>query len=487
MSDFIIGVDAGTSMVKAVAFDAEGRSAGLARQAVKISRPAPGHSEQGLDEVWDAVVTTVREVSDKLQDPVRLLAVTAQGDGCWFVDADGAPTAPAILWNDARATSHVEHWQYEGVLDEAFRISGSVSFPGAQSAILRWLGDNAPELLDRSDTVFYCKDWLRLKLTGERATDESDASLPFLDVRERQYSPDLLNLFELEAAERLLPEVAPRYAPSELTADAGEALGLPAGLPVVIAPFDIAATAIGMGVVEPGQAVTILGTTLCSEVVADSVETDGEPAGMHVCSGVPQRWLRAFASMAGTDALDWLASVTEFEDPAALARGAGELEPGAAGIALLPYLSPAGERAPFLNPHARGMLFGFSLEHGPNHLARAWLEGLTFVIRDCLSASAQPPTELRVCGGGAASEDWCQMIADSTRLPVTTAVEEEVGAKGAAVVGLSAVDGEDLANLAGGLFEARHTFQPQPAQSERYDEAFDAWRELRTRIESMWR
>ena len=207
---------------------------------------------------------------------------------------------------------------------------------------------------------------------------------------------------------------------------------------MVLSPYDIAATAIGVGAVAPGQACSILGTTLCTEVVADEVRLGEEPAGLTVALGLPGRYLRAFPTFAGGDVVQWACTLLGLDDPEQLGELAVRARPGAGGLCFLPYLSPAGERAPFLDPLVRGTFAGLSFEHGREHVARAVLEGLTLVVRDCLVASRAAPTELRVCGGGAASPLWLQLIADVTGVPVLRSTDTEVGAKGAYLVGLVA-------------------------------------------------
>jgi sugar (pentulose or hexulose) kinase len=203
---------------------------------------------------------------------------------------------------------------------------------------------------------------------------------------------------------------------------------------------------------------------------------------MHVCSGVPGRWLRVFPSMSGTDGIDWFQQISGIDDPAEISHRASEVAPGADGLLLLPYLSPAGERAPFVDPHARATLHGLSLEHGSEHLARAWLEGLTFVIRHCVEASPVAPRELRVSGGGAASAEWCQIIADVLGVPVITSRDEEVGAKGAVLTGRSALGEDSLSDLASALFRPRRTFDPRDDVHARYGELFGAWCALRDHV-----
>lgn len=484
-----VSVDVGTTVVKAVGYDDGGREALVARQGVPVQRRRPGWAEQDMAAVWDAVAATVREVVDRLDGAtVDHLSLTAQGDGAWLVDDHGAPTGPALLWNDGRAARQVDAWTRAGVLQAAFARSGSLTSTGMPNALLAWLREHDPDRLDRSATVLTCGGWVFSCLTGETGVDESDASAPFLDVRRRRYSPELLAAYGLEWAERLLPDVrGDDRRVAALRPEAAARLGLPAGTPVVLAPYDIAATSLGVGAVLPGQASSILGTTLCTQVVVDEVHLDGDAAGVTVALGAPGRWLRAYPTLAGTEVVQWASRLLGLDDPLRLGALAAGSPPGARGLVLLPYLSPAGERAPFLDPLARGAVLGLSLEHGPEDLARAVLEGLSLVVRDCLVASAAAPTELRVCGGGAGSALWLQLLADVTGVPVRRSADTEVGARGAFLVATVATGAHPSIEQA----VARHVVldrvcDPDPERAERYAALFEDFLALRGDTAAGW-
>jgi xylulokinase len=476
----IICVDAGTTVIKAVAYDQAGAEVAVARRETVVTRPAPGHAEQDMGAVWDAVVHAVRAVAPR-PDAVELVAVTAQGDGCWLVDAKGEPTGPAILWNDARAAATVDAWTRSGLAEAAFRLNGSAAASGLPHAILTWLREHDPERLERSHTMLTCGGWIFSRLTGEPAADESDASAPFMDLRTRAYSRELTAMFGLEWAERLLPPIRSGHV-AGLTSDA---LGLPLGIPVVMAPYDIVTTALGAGAVLPGQACGILGTTLCTEVLVGSPDLGGSPTGITIA--LPDGYLRAFPTFAGTEVVQWTCRMLGLNDPAELGELATLSPPGAGGLTFLPYLSPAGERAPFSDPLARGSLLGMSFEHGREHIARAALEGLTMVIRDCLAATGAAPTELRVCGGGSASGAWLRLIADVTGLPVRRPADAEVGARGAYLVGLAATGrASSVADAAAEHVRLRDAVEPDPVRRSFYDRQFDDFLALRGAGAGSW-
>lgn len=483
----IISVDVGTSMIKAVAYDRDGTELALARQQSTVLRPKPGWAEQDMNKVWAAVAETIRAAARRAGQQVEAITLTGQGDGCWLVDAGLQPTGNAILWNDARATGVVNQWAKAGLEPDSFAINGTRTFAGLPHAIMAWLKDNDPARLEQSRMSLSCGGWVYACLTGTAAIDESDAAAPFLDIRHRTYSPRLLDLLGIAWMEGFLPPLISDDARvGRLSPEAARTLDLAAGTPVVLAPYDIVATAIGAGTVSAGSACTILGTTLCTQSVTVGHYPGGSEAGATIPIGPPGKFLRAFPTLAGTEVLTWAAGLLGVDGAAAVCEMAARAPAGAAGLMCLPYLSPAGERAPFLDHQARGMLLGLSFDHSPVHVARAVVEGLSFVIRDCLDASATLPSELRICGGGANSSAWAQIIADVTGVPTVRSADTEVGAKGAFIAAMVAL-GEDPDLEAGTKRYCNEgdVFSPGPS-SRAYQEHFNGFLALRDTTGAAW-
>ncbi|MEV0440410.1 FGGY-family carbohydrate kinase [Streptomyces spectabilis] len=479
----VLAIDVGTTMIKSVVFDDQGGELAVSRLATEVLRRHPGWAEQDMDTVWNAVVYTVRTALSEVADPVWLVTFTAQGDGAWLVDAAGRPTGPAILWSDGRAGELLTRWQREGVLEEAFRRNGSLTCSGMPNAVFSWLAAHDPERLERSSASLTAAGWLFHKLTGVTAVDESDASAPFLDHTTGDYDPDVVALFGLTPYARLLPRVLGEHERiAEITGGAAAQLGLPPGLPVVMAPYDIASTARGVGVVNPGQACSILGTTLCTEIVREDVDTSGEPSGITIAYRGRARVLRAFPTLNGAEVLGWAARTLGLDGPPELADAAFGAPPGAHGVLFLPYLSPAGERAPFLDPRARGSFWGLSLEHTPADLARSVFDGLSLVLRDSLAAARTTVSELRLCGGGASSDAWCQLIADATGVPTARSGDTELGAKGAFLTGLVLTGAESSMHSAAAKYvRMRTSWEPDAERAGFYAQLYEEflrWRGL---------
>jgi xylulokinase len=481
-----IAVDAGTSVIKAVAFDGEGREVALAREKTEVLHPRADFAEQSMDAVWAAVVSTFRNVVGRLREPVDGVAITAQGDGCWLVDAAGRPTGNAILWNDGRATEVVERWRSQGAIARGFALSGSVSYPGLPNAILHWLRENQPDRIASARYALTCNGWIFAQMSGRFVADLSDASNPFSDVKRGEYSDALIELYGIGPQRRLLPPIA-RGSDliAALTTRAADELGIAAGTPVVMAPYDIVSTAYGAGAALPGQACLILGTTICAEAITADLNLNEEPTGTTIAleDGLH---LRAMPTLTGCETLEWVIQLLGLSDVAALDALAATAE-STDGILFLPYLSPAGERAPFLEPRARGSFHGLTLTHTQAQVARSVFEGLSFAIRECLQRCTKEITEVRVCGGGARSDLWCQIIADVTGLTVVRPLENEIGARGAFIFALKAT------GALSAVFEAAHrypaklnTFSPRIEKAKDYSARFAAFQRTRDLAREQW-
>jgi erythritol kinase (D-erythritol 1-phosphate-forming) len=478
----IIGVDLGTSIVKAVAFRKDGEDLALESSQVRIYNPRPEYHEQDIEETLEAFGEVVRAVAGSSGETVEAIGLTGQGDGLWLVDDRGRQIRRAMTWLDARANPIVEEWMASGVVEEHFRKNGNITFPGAPSAIMAALKRQEPESLERAATAGYCKDVILQRLTGERATDVSDASEPFMDHQTRSYDPELLSLFGLEEYERLLAPIDPSPGPMRpLNAEGAELTGLPEGTPVHNGPFDLPATAMGAGVTELGNGVVIVGTTLACEVLTDHLDTSGEPGGQNLCTLDPDRWLRAMPAMVGTASMDLtldLISATHEEIENFLA----ESLPGANGVHVLPFFSASGERAPFLEPYARGQVSGVSLGTTRADVVRAIAEAVGYATRHCLEAAGLDG-EVTITGGGTQSLAWRQVLADILQKPLRIAREPELGARGAAMAAMiSAGIDFDRAEWT----RPEGDVQPTKELADLYEEGFAYYRESVEAARELW-
>ncbi len=478
----IIGIDLGTSMIKAAAFSLDGETLAVASRRPTLRHVGKDRIEQDFEEVVAAVGAVVSEVRAAVGVPVLAIGITGQSDGLWLLDAKGYPVRPAISWLDGRGNATLQRWMDNGVYEAVFRRNANAIFPGCQAPFLSVLAETEPHMLEAAATASYLKDGVLQRLTGVRVTDASDASLPFLDIRSRQYDLEALRMLGLERYERLLSPVTP--APGQafpLNAAGADLTGIPAGTPVHAGPFDLPACAIGAGVNTVGEGLIIIGTTLACEVLVDKIDVDAEPMGMTLCMPQPGRWMRAVPAMVGTASLDWVLDLVGSK-PEALESLLAQSEPGARGVTALPYYSATGERAPFCDVNARGQLAGLTVGATRADLVTAVCESVAYAARHCIEAAGLNG-RLMVCGGGSNSRVWCQIIADVLQKPLHIARRPEVGARGAA---MTAMDVAGIAYDRGVWTSPEGIIEPNPVASH-YREGFADYLDTVAAARSLWR
>ena len=453
MKDVLIGIDAGTSVIKSVAFDLSGRQLAVASRANGFTRLADGGAEQDLERTWRDTVQTVRELATTLPDLAQrtaAVAVTAQGDGTWLVDKEGSPVVPAWLWLDARAGQLVDELRGDPADRARFELTGTGLNACQQGAQLSWLKRNRPDILARSATAFHCKDWLYFRMTDERVTDPSEGTFTFGDFRSRTYSDEVLSFLDLTSHRHLLPPMVEGTTDHHpLSQSAAIQTGLLQGTPVVLGYVDMICTVLGAGLYDPSGDIgcTVIGSTGIHTRLArtpDEVVLNASRSGYTIAMPVPGAFAQLQSNMAATLNIDWLLDLAQAVLTAAGAeRTRDELlsmldqwvaasEPGS--LLYQPYISLAGERGPFVDPNARAGFIGLSVKHGFADLARAVLEGLAFAARDCYEAMGPVPSEIRLSGGAARSPSLRRLISAVTRARTRTSSRQEAGAAGAAMI-----------------------------------------------------
>lgn len=468
-----LGLDLGTSGLKAILIDEDETATAEASAPLSVSRPRSGWAEQ---DPADWIAATERALGDLAGradlSRVRGVGLSGQMHGATLLDAADRPLRPAILWNDVRA--HEEAATLDA--DPRFRaVGGNIVFPGFTAPKLIWCALHEPEVFERIATVLLPKDHIRLWLTGERVSDMSDAAgTSWLDVAARDWSDELLAATGLDRS-RMPALVEGSAVSGQLRAEVASRFGLPAGIVVAGGAGDNAAAAIGLGVLEEGSAFVSLGTSGVLFAATDGFRPNAASAVHAFCHAVPGRWHQMGVILAATDALNWLATVVG-ADPAALLGGLGEVR--APGRTLfLPYLG--GERTPHNDPAARGAFLG--LEHAADReaLARAVLEGVSFAFADSRDALAAAGTRLATAlatGGGARSDHWLAMLATALDCEIAAPAQAEHGAAfGAArLAALAAGSGapEDLAAPR----PIRRVFTPDPALRDAFAEGHERYR-----------
>lgn len=423
-----IGLDLGTSAVKAVLLASDGRLIAEVSAPLAAQQPQPGWSEQQPAD-WLAAADLAMQALRSRASPqdwsaVGALAIAGQMHGAVLLDAQGAVLRPAILWNDGR--SQAQCAALERREPRTRHITGNQAMAGFTAPKLLWVAEQEPELFDRTARVLLPKDWLGWTLTGVAATDASDAAgTLWLDLHERNWSDPMLAATGLTRAHMPTVHEGPDVV-GTLLPRWRSAWGLPAGVKVAAGAGDNAAGAIGIGAVQPGQGFVSLGTSGVLFVTTDG-PAPNPGRGVHsFCHALPGTWHQMAVLLSAAASLAWLSDLTR--------TGAAELlapldgRPRAHAPLFLPYLS--GERTPHADPGARGAFIGLAASTTRDDLAHAVIEGVAFAFADGLDALAEAgpvPPQLLAIGGGARSDAWLQLLADVLQRPLLRSAGAEVG------------------------------------------------------------
>lgn len=506
--DIIVAIDAGTSVIKSVAFTANGEQVAVASRPNAYVRVAGGGVEQDMARTWKDTAATIRDVLAMLPGGaarIAALAVTGQGDGTWLIDAEGEPVAPAWLWLDARGARLASDFAAGPRHAVHYERTGTGISTCQQGIHLQWMLAEAPEILERAATAFHCKDWLYFRLTDIRATDPTEACFTFGNFRTRDYDDDVIANLGLASLRRLLPPIEDAATTAgAITAAASDATGLTQGTPVLLGYIDIACTGLGGGLVSetPGTGCSILGSTgVHMRLVRDlaDVVLNEERSGYVCVAPVPGAVIQLQTNMAATLNIDWMLdlakNVLALEGVARsredLVRSLDDRVLAAQPIATLyhPYISEAGERGPFMNPLARAQFTGIHSEVSFPDLMRSVMEGLAFASRDCFSATGELPSEVRLTGGAARSRAMRQLLATILGRPLRTVDREEAGAAGAAMMAAvqqgfhPSIDACATAWTEPRLSPAT---LPDEAMTALYDDAFALYRDVSRSLPPVW-
>lgn len=503
----IIGIDAGTSVVKAVAFTPDGRQLAMGSVRNAYDSGPDGSATQSLARTWGDCAAALRCLCEKVENlagRTAAVAVTGQGDGTWLVGRGDAPVGDAWIWLDARAAPTVARLAAAPAERARFEATGTGLNTCQQGAQLAHMAATRPELLERAEAALHCKDWLYLNLTGIRATDPSEASWTFGDFRTRAYDDGVIDALGLTSHRRLLPPILDGTETTHpLTQEAAAATGLAAGTPVSLGYVDMVMTGLGAGVHggAAGAACTVLGSTgvHMREVAAAQAVLNDAGTGYVMALPVPGMVAQMQSNMAATLNLDWLLGLAErlaaeLGTPAShadlVARIDGWLAATApAQLLYHPYISDAGERGPFVDAGARASFVGLSARHGFADLVRAVIEGLGLAARDCYAAMGEMPTELRLSGGAARSAGLRGILGAALGARIRVSDRGEAGAAGVAMMAAVATGAYPdmdacVADWVTPLLGPPDA--PDPRLAALQSRQFDAYRAARTALAPVW-
>jgi xylulokinase len=484
----LLGIDLGTGGARAILVEAaSGRVVGAGGAEYPLHTPRPLWAEQDPHDWWRGTIDAVR-VALAAAGPVsvRGIGLSGQMHGVVLLDDKGEVVAPALLWCDGRTGEECrEITARAGGEERLLALTGNPALTGFSAPKLLWLRRHQPDAFRRARAFLLPKDYIRFRLTGDKASEVSDASGTLLfDVARRTWSAAMMELCDLDPG--LLPAV--RESPEvsgALTATAASALGIAAGIPVVGGGGDQAAGAVGAGIVRPGLVSATIGS---SGVVFAHATAPARDRRVHsFCHAVPGAWHLMGVTQAAGLSLRWVRERLggSYDQLTAEASAAPA---GSDGLLFTPYLM--GERTPVLDPAARGTWFGLTYAHGRGHLVRSVMEGVAYSLRDCLDVMTSldvAASEVRAAGGGAKSALWRQILADVLEKPIATLGLDEGPAYGAALLAGVGTGAWSSVEEAASLVAVTSRALPDPTAAALHRERIAVYRELHQRVAPLYR
>jgi xylulokinase len=462
----LVGLDVGTTGVKALALSPDGEVLARAEEEYDLSTPRPGWAEQDPEDWWRAAERALTALGD---EPTSI-GLSGQMHGLVVLDKRARVLRPAILWNDQRTELECAEIEERIGLARLVELTGNRALAGFTAPKLLWLRRHEPDVFGRIAHVLLPKDYVRLRLTAEYGSDVSDASGTLLfDVANRRWSDELLDELDFD------PAWFPRALESpDVSAQTG------AGVPVAAGAGDQAAAALGVGVDRPGPLSIVLGTSGVVFAALPGYAADPQARVHAFCHAVPRSWEAMGVMLSAGGSLRWLRDLFPTDGYGELIAAAELWPPGAEGLMFLPYL--AGERTPHADPHARAAFTGLALRHDRGALTRAVLEGVTYGLRDSLELLKDlgvEPSAARVSGGGARSDLWLRILASVLDLPLERTAADEGSAFGAALLGgVAASVFSDAHDAVAACVRVRSTVEPEARWRPAYENGYERFRLL---------
>ena len=498
---YFMGLDNGGTTTKAALYDERGREIGVASRETKMLTPRPGWTERDMEEMWDANCSVMRDVLDATgvsPDDVAGVAVCGHGKGLYLWGKDGKPARNGIISTDNRAYAYPVKWREDGTEARAFEMSCQHVMACQPVALLAWLKDNEPEVMDNIQWVFECKDYVRFRLTGEargEITDYSGANL--VNLYTRQYDDALLECFGLERIRGALPPLcASLEIAGYVSGEAAAKCGLRAGTPVAGGMFDIDACAIAVNVLDDRNICMIAGTWSINEYPRKEPVTDGK-VQMNSLFALPEYYLIEESSPTSAGNNEWFVRMLLPEvRAAAKANGRSVYDEMNAWVESIPASEFVPIFHPFLmasnvHPNAMGSLIGLDVSHTRAHLVRSVYEGIVYCHRyhleKLLATRRTPPECVRLAGGAAKSRVWTQMFADILGLPVETVDVNETGALGCAIAAAAAAGHyPSLADAAEAMCPTGARVEPDMSAHAAYDRRYQMYKRIIERLDPLW-
>lgn len=496
--NYLLGIDVGTSGTKSVLMDTLGKIMAVSSAEYPLYQPQNGWAEQKPDDWWAATEKTCKEVIEKSAvDPLKIVGIglTGQMHGLVMLDENGQILRNAIIWCDQRTGKECEQITETVGREKLLELTANPAITGFTASKIMWVRNHEPYLYAKCRKILLPKDYIRFKLTGEFATDVSDASgMQLLDVKNRCWSKEVLKKLDIDI--NLLAKVyeSPEIT-GKITAEAAKRTGLSEGTIVVGGAGDNAAAAVGVGVVVDNKAFTTIGTSGVVFAHTSRMKTDPQGRVHTFCSAVPGEWHVMGVTQAAGLSLQWFkrnfcaeeqqtASSNQVDVYEIMDREAAKIPVGSNQLIYLPYLM--GERTPYLDPDCRGVFFGLSAKHERADLIRSVMEGVTFSLLDCVSIFREMGisfSEMLICGGGGKSQLWRSMLSDAFNCDVKNLRSSESPAFGAAILaGVGAGIYPSVPDACNKLVKKQDILHPDQDKNSEYLEYYAIYKRLYAKL-----
>lgn len=498
---YLLGIDNGGTMSKAAIYDLTGREVAVASAKTELLMPQPGFTERDMNEMWLANVRVIRDVIQRAgidAKDIAGIATTGHGNGMYLVGYDGQPVYNGIISTDTRAKDYVATWYKDGTADNIRPKTMQSIWPGQPVALLAWFKGNKPDVLEKTQYIFMCKDYIRYKLTGEAYAEITDMSgTNLMNVRDVKYDEALLSEFRLAEMVTKLPPL--KYSGEicgYLSPEAAKETGMEAGVPVAGGLFDIDACAIANGIIDEDKLCIIAGTWSINEYITKKpiISEDLFMTSLYCMEGY---WLTTEASATSASNLEWL--VTNLLDGDQIqCKAAGKsvydyvnelvstVEPGDAEMIFLPFLFGTN-----VDADAKSCFLGINGWHTKAHILRALYEGVVFSHKshiDKLLANRPRPSSIRIAGGAANSKEWVQIFADVLQIPLEVTACTELGALGAAIcAGVATRNFESFDSAAATMVNIKYICYPDAGKKELYEKKYHHYSNAVKALGSFWR
>lgn len=483
---YFLGIDTGTTRIKAAIIDSQGNQIDIASMPVKVLYPFEGACEINMMELWHTmceITKVLRQRNPQRWNKLVGIGITGQGDGLWPIDKKGQPVRNALLWNDTR-TKDIRIPNRDDIDKICIKNFANPIYAGSAHILLKWIKEKEKENFKKISTILHCKDWLNYMLTGELVTDFTDASTALLNIFKKKYVDEILEILDLGECGKLFPEAVPSTTIiGNVKKIASDQTGIKEDIPVIAGAVDVAAVAFGAGIKQNGEACTIVGTTLCNEIILDKKYIDFKN-GMVICYVMPEKYMNLMPTLSGTSSIDWIKNIfypdltfRQLEDRLT------KVPLGSRGIIYHPYIY--GERAPFKNPFACGGFYGLKSTHNKIEMVKAAYEGLVFSLYDCYQLLPQIFDVVHISGGGSKSKMLCQMISDCLGKKVVRPVAKELGIIG--IVNILKVGISSNSNFYQIQTNGETKFFPDMEKHRQYKKFFDMFKNLRIKMGKFWK